>query len=508
MSKATGLRNDATAIWTSGLDSVRADRLVRRAVSVRGETLRIGERIVPLGGVRKLAVVGAGKAGAAMARGLAEALGPRVLTALAVEGWVNVPAFQGGAVGSIVLHPARSGHDNRPAAAGILGSERMLALAGSLGPRDLLVCLLSGGGSALWPAPAEGVSLADKQAVTDLLLSSGAAIGEMNAVRKHLSRVKGGGLVSATRARVATLLVSDVIGNRLDVIASGPTAPDPTTYADALLVLDKYGLAERVPGSVLRHLREGAAGRFPETLKRSSSRVTHAVLGSNQAALDAAAREARRRGYRVLVLSSRLEGESRALGFTLADLAQSVREDGTPIAPPACLLSGGETTVVLGPDAGKGGRNQELVLAALLRLGVEGLRDTVILSGGTDGEDGPTDAAGAVADSRLAQAAAARALDPARHLDRHDAYPFFAALDGLLRTGPTGTNVMDLRVLLVGRPRPGRRPARVRASTPTPPERSRSRRGRGKAPTRSREAPASGRTRATRPGARRARSSR
>jgi glycerate 2-kinase len=271
----------------------------------------------------------------------------------------------------------------------------------------------------------------------------------MNAVRKHISRIKGGGLVPATRGRIVSLIISDVVGDPLDVIGSGPTAVDPTTYSDALDVLHKYGLLRRAPRSVVEHLWAGARGERPETWKRSSTRVCNRVIGNNEMALAAAGKEARRRGYRTVNLSSFVEGESREVGVVLAGLGLGVRNRGVPAAPPCCLLSGGETTVTLGRNHGRGGRNQELVLGALAHLGEASSERITILSGGTDGEDGPTDAAGAVADASVARRARRIGLDPVEFLERHDAYTFFDRAGGLLRTGPTQTNVMDLRVVLV-----------------------------------------------------------
>jgi glycerate 2-kinase len=445
------LREDALAIWTAGVRAVDAGFLLRRAVRVRGNTLTIGAELrIPLDRVRRLVVVGAGKAGGAMAEALEDALGERRLEAHDVRGCVNVPDAQAHPLRRVELHAARAGCENKPTEAGVAGAARMLDHLRGLGPRDLVLCLLSGGGSALLPAPAEDVTLEDKLRTTDLLHACGATIGEMNAVRKHLSRVKGGRLAEAAgRARVVSLIVSDVVGDPLDVIASGPTAPDPTTYAEALAVLAKYTLEAKTPARVLQHLRRGAVGELPETAKRLPSRVRNMVIGSNATALRAAARLARARGYRVLDLGARIEGESREVGIVLAGLLRSVREDGRPIASPACILSGGETTVTLGEEHGKGGRNQELTLSALARLGEAGLRNAIVLSGGTDGEDGPTDAAGALADASVARAARILTLDPRDFLDRHDAYSFFARTSGLVRTGPTRTNVMDLRVVLV-----------------------------------------------------------
>ncbi len=364
-----------------------------------------------------------------------------------VEGIVNVPEGTVRPLMKIRLHPARPAGSNHPTQAGVDGADGMLRLLASAGPDDVAICLISGGGSALLPAPADGVSLADKQAVTKLLHASGATIGEMNAVRKHLSRVKGGRLAEAFRGqRMLSLIVSDVVGDPLDVIASGPTAPDPSTFADAIAVLAKFGLTERVPPAVLDHLNRG---EVPETPKTLPATVENVVLGRCEGALKAAEAEAVRLGYRVLNLGAFVEGEAREVAVAVAGIARSIRESGVPVAPPACLLLGGETTVALGDAPGKGGRNQEFALAAAVKLGGEHLPGIAVLSGGTDGEDGPTDAAGAVATEETLRLAADRGLDPADFLRRHDAYPFFARTGGLLRTGPTDTNVMDLRVILV-----------------------------------------------------------
>jgi hydroxypyruvate reductase/glycerate 2-kinase len=245
------------------------------------------------------------------------------------------------------------------------------------------------------------------------------------------------------------LIISDVVGDPLEVIASGPTAVDPSCFGDAIGVLQKYHIWSRVPQPVRRYLEEGRAGDRPETLKRLPRHVTNTIIGNNSTALAAAARAARRAGYRVVNLSSFIEGDAGQAGVVLAGIARGVRDRSEPAGPPVCVLSGGETTVRLGDSHGKGGRNQEFVLAAAKHLGPDGLRDIVVLSGGTDGEDGPTDAAGAVADQTLLETALRRGLDPATFLDQHDSYHFFQPLGGLIRTGLTATNVMDLRVLLV-----------------------------------------------------------
>lgn len=412
--------------------------------------MRVGDAEIDLGTVDRLIVVGAGKATLAMARGLEEVLGLELLQAKQVSGRINVPRSQTASLIRVVPQAARASHENEPTREGVLGARKMMELVSGLSSRDLVICLLSGGGSALWPLPANGVGLGAKKKITRLLHDAGATINEMNAVRKHLSRIKGGGLVRATRARIISLVVSDVVGDPLDVIGSGPTAPDPTTYSDALDVLHKYRLLQRAPRSVVEHLWAGARGEHPETWKRTSSRVRNVVIGNNNLALRAAEKEARKRGYRTVNLSSFLEGESREVGIVLAGMARGVRNRGVPAPAPGCLLSGGETTVSLGRRHGRGGRNQELVLGALVYLGEAGATGISILSGGTDGEDGPTDAAGAVADATVARRARRLGLDPREFLERHDSYSFFERAGGLLRTGPTHTNVMDLRVVLVG----------------------------------------------------------
>ncbi|HEX4611568.1 MAG TPA: DUF4147 domain-containing protein [Urbifossiella sp.] len=431
-------RDDAQAIWAAAVAAADPERLVHDALARH-----------PLPPAPRFLVVGAGKAGAAMAAGLERALPDRLGT---VSGLVNVPAGTDRPLARVRLHAARPAGVNEPTTAGVAGAEEMLRLLASAGPDDGAVCLLSGGGSALLPAPADGISLADKLIVTRLLHRSGATIDEMNCVRKHLSRVKGGRLAAAFRGRfLLTLVVSDVVGDPLDVIASGPTAPDPTTFADAAAVLARYGLTDRVPAAANRLLARGTAGDIPETLKTFPPHVENRVIGSNRLALDAAARAAEARGYRVLDLGAFVEGETAAVATAVAGVVRSIRRDGRPLAPPACLLIGGETTVTLGERPGKGGRNQEFVLALLNKLAAtpEGLTGVTVLSGGTDGEDGPTDAAGAVADAGTLTRAAEHRLDPADALRHHDAYPFFAATGDLLTPGLTGTNVMDVRVVLV-----------------------------------------------------------
>jgi hydroxypyruvate reductase/glycerate 2-kinase len=434
----TTLRDHALAIWSAGVDAVRPEPLVAAAVGRLPDAIRTAPRIL---------VVGGGKAGAAMAAGLEEGLADHLDC---LSGLVNVPEGSTRPLKRIRLHEARPAGSNHPTEAGVAGAEKMLRLLDAAGPDDVAICLLSGGGSALLPCPVQGVTLADKQAVTKLLHACGATIAEMNAVRKHLSRVKGGRFAEAFRGKLlVSLIVSDVVGDPLDVIASGPTAPDPTTFADALTVLERYQLLDRVPPAVVKVLHDGASGALPETPKALPPTVHNRVIGNNATALAAASRTAGRLGYRVLNLGPHIEGDTREVATVAAGIVRSIRSLGEPVQARACVLVGGETPVALGDGSGKGGRNQEFVLAAAAKLGVEQMAGVCVLSGGTDGEDGPTDAAGAVATADTLRRAAELGLDPRAFLDRHDSYHFFDPVGGLIRTGLTDTNVMDVRVILV-----------------------------------------------------------
>jgi glycerate-2-kinase len=458
----TRLRQQAEDIWAAGVRAVDSERLVSHVVQRHGGVLEICGHELRLDEIGRIVVVGAGKAGAGMAAGFEQAVGEDVLESK-VTGWVNVPADCVRTLGRIHLCAARPAGVNEPTAEGVSGSLEILRLVSQLEAHDVCIVLLSGGGSALLPAPVDGVSLADKQAVTRLLMQSGASIGELNCVRKQLSRIKGGGLARAavgrignpscsSRApRVITLIISDVIGDPLDVIASGPTVDDSSTPDDALVVLAKYGRQPGdVPETVLTFLRDAAAHGEPR--QPLPPAVSNHIIGNNAVALAAAAARARQLGCEVQSLGSDHAGEARMVGGELAELCLRLRESRPMGAPPVCVLSGGEPVVHLVPtdQSRRGGRNQEVALAALVRLWEDGLVDLAILSGGTDGEDGPTDAAGAVADAAVCQQARECGLDPTAFLAINNAYPFFDQTGGLLRTGPTHTNVMDLRVALVG----------------------------------------------------------
>ena len=433
------LREHARAILRAALAAADARAAVARALSLEGTRLRVaGAEEVDLAAVDRIVLVGAGKAACAMAAGALEVLG----------GWVaegSVTTKDGHAAplpGIEVWEAAHPVPDTR----GLAGAADALRLARSAGPRDLVLCLLSGGASALWPAPVAGVSLSDLQAVTDALLRAGATIHELNTVRKHLSRTGGGWLAAAAApARVVTLAVSDVVGGALDVIASGPTVPDPTEFADALEVLAAHAI--QPPPAVRAHLQAGDAGEVDETPKPGDlvfERASAHVIAGNADALRGAAREAERLGYRAQLVADDVEGEASSVGEQVGLLVRGTLDE-RPSAPVALLL-GGETTVTV-RGAGRGGRNQELALA--LAMEIEGVRGVLAACVGTDGTDGPTDAAGAFADGGTVARGYAAGVDAREALRRNDAHPFLRAAGDLIVTGPTGTNVNDLVLVLV-----------------------------------------------------------
>lgn len=443
------LREDALQIWNAALRAVRSDVLVQNAVRLEGSklTLRDSSREVAydLNAVGRICVVGMGKAGAGMAAGFEAALGPEWLERKQVSGWINVPADCVRQLQRIHLHAARPAGRNEPTAEGVEGAEKILRLVGELDANDLCVCLISGGGSALLPAPVAGITLADKLAVTLHLSAAGANIAELNTVRKHLSRIKGGGLWRACRANnLVSLVISDVIGDPLDIIASGPTVKDTSTAADALSVLNKFRAQEAgISQTVFDVLQREASTTPPEYCQEA----INLVIGNNAWAVDAAGAEAERLGYSFVMDAARsLEGPAEEVGRHLASMALSMRNK----RGPDCLITGGEPVVKLVDAArrGKGGRNQQLVLAALERLG--DAKGIALVAGGTDGEDGPTDAAGALVDAEVIAAAKNLGLGPADYLARNDAYNFFEPLGALIKTGPTHTNVCDVRVVVVG----------------------------------------------------------
>jgi len=388
-------------------------------------------------------VVGAGKASARMAAALEKVPDLRI-----AGGLLNVKYGHIARLRRVELNEC--GHPV-PDERGMAGARRIADIACTAGPRDLVICLISGGASALLPLPADGISLADKQAATQALLACGADIHELNTVRKHLSSIKGGQLARmAWPAAVIALVLSDVVGDDLDVIGSGPTVPDRSTFADALEIVIRYALLRRLPRPVRARLERGAAGQIDETPKPGDAvfaRTKNIIVGNNRGAVNAGARAARALGYRTVVLSTTIKGEARSVALVHAAVAREIRASGHPVKPPACVISGGETTVTLSKGHGLGGRNQEFVLAAAREIA--GLKNVVLLAAGTDGTDGPTDAAGAIADGRTIARATAEGLDARAALAGNDSYYFFEPLGDLIRTGPTGTNVADVHILLV-----------------------------------------------------------
>lgn len=436
----------AQTIWMKGVASVDPRRIVK------DWALDFWGKFTPRSKKTKIFVLGGGKAGCAMAMGFLDALPANHPE---ITGWINVPEGQLPKLDFIHLHPARPAGMNLPTPSAMEGSQKMLELADSAREGDILICLVSGGGSALMPLPVEGLTLEDKQMVTSLLSANGADITELNCVRKHLSRIKGGRLAEAFfhatngKGELISLILSDVIGDPLDVIASGITVADSTTFADAWSALEKHKLLDKAPRSILEHFQKGMRGEIADTPKLLSARVQNLVLGNNQIAASACLNQARESGYKVVNLGSFLDGDTAECARCHAGIVKSILRDHQPMGLPVCIISGGETTVHLGDHPGKGGRNQEFGLAFLQAMKGFSMENVTLLAGGTDGEDGPTTAAGALVNHSVCEAAKKLSLDPSEYLTKHDAYHFFEKAGGLFIPGPTGTNVMDLRVILI-----------------------------------------------------------
>ncbi len=430
-------RDCVLATMEAALRAVDPAEAVRRHCLLQGDRLQVGAKAYDLRAYEHVYVVGAGKASAAMACALEDILGERI-----TAGWINVK--DGYVAPTRVITLCEASHP-LPDQRGLDGSQRIASLLSQARSNDLVFCLLSGGGSALMTLPAEGISLEHTELLTRALLRCGATINEINAVRKHISQLKGGDLARvASPAQIVSLIVSDVIGNPLDVIASGPTCPDPTTFAQALAVLEKHELLRDVPACIVRHIQEGVAGRVPETPKENDAvfqRTQNLIIASNEHAALAALDRARSLGLNGLLLSTFVQGEAREVAKVFAAIAQEITHHGRPLLRPACIVAGGETTVTV-RGRGLGGRNQELALAAAPL--VAGLERVVIVALGTDGTDGPTDAAGALCTGHTASRAAQERLSMASYLADNDAYHFFQALGDLIITGPTNTNVNDL----------------------------------------------------------------
>jgi len=439
---AEGLREVARRIVNAAIAAADPAAAVARALSATPEGLAACGRAFPLEG--RLFVVAVGKASQAMAAPAIAALEDRL-----TGGIVVLPRGYGRALGA--CYPRIAVLEARhplPDAAGMEAAGRVMALVRGMGERDLCLFLLSGGGSSLLPLPHPRISLEDKIETTRLLLRSGADITETNTVRTHISAIKGGRLAEGARGCIVTLAISDVAGDALGFIASGPTVPDPTTFAEALDVLSRRGLGDRVPGRVRLLLEDGAAGRIAETPKSLPDRHAAEIVASNATAVSAAMREAAAAGFTPHLLTAPLAGEARNAGRMLARIAKDVRDRGVPVAPPACVLAGGETTVTV-KGSGAGGRNQETTLAAAIAL--EGEPGILLASFATDGVDGPTESAGAYASGETAVAGRRAGLDPLACLADNDSAAFLSAAGELIVTGPTGTNVNDIAFALVAR---------------------------------------------------------
>ncbi|MFO7666133.1 MAG: glycerate kinase [Desulfobacterales bacterium] len=436
------LRKDASSIYYEGIKAVEPMAAVRRFCRREKKYLFTGKVKYNLDKLNNIFIIGAGKAGAPMASALEDILGEKI-----TEGIVNVKYGHVADLKYVKLIEA--GHPV-PDKNGQAGASAILNLATRAKKDDLVICLVSGGGSALLPLPVPGLVLKDKQNTIKRLISCGATIHEINSIRKHTSLLKGGGLAKTVfPANLVALILSDVVGDDLDVIASGPTVCDSSTFDDCLRIIAKYDIEDKLPAKVVKHLYDGAKGKIPETPKAGDGifeKTTNLIVGSNIEAVKSAKKKADSLKYNTLVLSSMIEGNTKDAACFHCAIAKEILKTGIPASRPACIISGGETTVKV-TGKGLGGRNQEFALEAALEIA--GLENTVVLSGGTDGTDGPTDAAGAFADSETLKRACALGMDPLKYLSDNDSYNFFKRLGDLFITGPTNTNVMDLRIVLV-----------------------------------------------------------
>ncbi|MCG2754992.1 MAG: glycerate kinase [Desulfobacteraceae bacterium] len=436
------MRKDAEEIFYSGLRAVDPGLAVKRYCRRENNHIFIADLRYDLSEYKNIFVIGAGKATAPMAAEIENLLGNRI-----TKGIINVKYGHTSKLGRIKLIEA--GHPV-PDKNGQKGAGDIVDLANNAGKDDLVICLISGGGSALLPLPFPGLTLKDKRDTIKILLSCGASIHEINALRKHISMIKGGRLAQAAYpASLVSLILSDVVGDNLDVIASGPTVPDSSSFDDCIKIIDKYSIRKKLPKPVVRHIKDGISGRVPETPKTGDpafDKTHNLIIGSNIEAISAAKKKSKSLGYNTIILSSMIEGDTTHVAHVHSAIAREIIKTGNPISSPACILSGGETTVTI-KGKGLGGRNQEFALAAA--MDIAGAENVVILSGGTDGTDGPTDAAGAIADTNTLSRATAMGLNPVHFLANNDSYHFFQKLGDLLITGPTNTNVMDLRIVLV-----------------------------------------------------------
>ncbi len=437
----------AKAIFSKALAAVDPTRLLKERIRIEKNRLRVkmienSELGFDLNAFDRIFVVGTGKASNSMAQAIEEIFGDRITKGVVTTKYGHLLPLKKTEI-------IEAGHPI-PDQKGYQGAKKIQNLLKESGPGDLVIFLLSGGGSALLPFPADDIELKEKQEVTQLLLDCGADIQEINTIRKHISRMKGGWLAKwAYPSTVLAFILSDVVGDQLDVIGSGPTVPDPSTFEQAWEILKKYDLLSEISTSIKKHLQSGRDGKVEETPKPGDpvfEKIHNCLIGSNILALRESEKEAVSLGFNTLILSSSIVGETREAARFHTAMAKEVISSGNPIPRPACILSGGETTVTIKGN-GLGGRNQEFVLAGALEI--SGIERVVLLSGGTDGTDGPTDASGAMADHTTVHRAKSMGLNPKAHLENNDAYPFFQKLGDLLTTGPTHTNVMDVRIILV-----------------------------------------------------------
>ncbi|MDH4222646.1 MAG: glycerate kinase [candidate division Zixibacteria bacterium] len=437
------LREKALSILQASLKGADPKLCVKRFLKFENGYISAGNFRKRLDQIKRIIVAGAGKASALMAQATEEILEDRIDQGIVI-------AKEGSGVPLEKIKLLFGGHPF-PDENGAKGTQEILQMLSEADSNDLVIFLLSGGGSALLVSPVDGVSLKDKKRMVQLLIECGANIDEMNTIRKHISKVKGGRLAKiAYPAQSVSLILSDVIGDRLDSIASGPTAPDPTTFDDCFEILNRYKLFSKLPKSIKRFLGKNKDNQENETHKPGDmvfEKVENVIVGSNLLALEEAEKKAKKLGFNTLLLSSTVSGNTTEAAIEHASLAREIREGLKNPAPPVCLISGGETTVEIKGN-GKGGRNQEFVLVSAIHI--QGLKDVVISSMNTDGIDGPTDAAGAICDGTTVSRANKLNMNPKDYLKRNDSYYFFEKLGDLIKTGPTNTNVMDIHLILVG----------------------------------------------------------
>ena len=442
------MRTEAMEIFNAAVKRVDPYEAVREFIRLDGKRVIFGNTNRSWGelnmeDLHHIILVGGGKATAPMARAMEDLFGERI-----DHGIINVKY---GFTDSLSFTEIVEADHPLPDQKGVEGTKKMLDLLNRAGEKDLVFSLISGGGSALLPNPAGQITLEEKQAVTKKLLECGASIDEINCIRKHISLSKGGQMARAAFPAVTiNLMLSDVVGDRMDVIASGPFVPDTSTFDEAWSILDKYKIIEGIPAAIKDYLKKGINKDVSENPKEGDpifNKVKNIIIGSNILALEAASHKAEAMGYNVLILSSTIEGETRDVASVHVAIAREIMQTGRPVKTPACVISGGETTVTMQGN-GLGGRNQEFCLAAAMEL--TGLPPRVVmLSGGTDGNDGPTDAAGAIVDCLTVKKGNHSGLNATEYLNNNDSYHYFQKIDELLITGPTNTNVMDVRIVLV-----------------------------------------------------------